>query len=266
MRNPLAPPPPLRVSLAARQHILPLDWEPGQTLENFDPGPHRDNALALQAVRDLLQPSGHGAAHAALYLWGECGSGKTHLLRAACDALQRQGRWALYLSPQTPASAWPDVTDVLAQDAGGLLAVDDAQDLSDWQQDWLFGLYNAARTAAVAFLSSGNAAPAALPLRADLRTRLSWGLALRLSAPDDALRARVLQRLAHERGYALSPELVHYMLTHLSRDLSRLAELMSAFDRYALATQRPATVPLLKALLAEQPQLLQTSAPGTACA
>ena len=66
------------------------------------------------------------------------------------------------------------------------------------------------------------AAPATLPLRTDLRTRLSWGLALRLQAPDDAMRARVLQRLAHERGYSLSPELLHYLLTHLSRDLSQL--------------------------------------------
>jgi ATPase involved in DNA replication initiation len=164
-------------------------------------------------------------------------------------------------TPQTPASAWPDVTDLLAQQAGGLLAVDDAQQLSDWQQDWLFGLYNAARSAELAFLACGNAAPAALPLRTDLRTRLSWGLALRLQAPDDAVRARVLQRLAHERGYSLSPELLHYMLTHLSRDLSQLGVLMAAFDRYALAAQRPATVPLLKSLLAAQPQLLHAASP-----
>ncbi|MGC9237071.1 MAG: DnaA regulatory inactivator Hda [Thiomonas sp.] len=246
-------------SLAARQHILPLDWEPSQTLDNFEVGTHRDNALALQALHDLLQQRDHTA----LYLWGETGSGKSHLLWAACHALQQQGRWALLLTPRTPASSWPDVHDLLTQSAGGLLAVDDAQHLVDWQQDWLFGLYNAARTARLAFLASGTTAPAALPLRADLRTRLSWGLALRLSPPDDAVRASVLQRLAHDRGYALSPELLHYMQTHLSRDLSRLSVLMAAFDRYALATQRPATVPLLKALLAEQPQLLQTAPHGT---
>ncbi|OYV35347.1 MAG: DnaA regulatory inactivator Hda [Thiomonas sp. 20-64-5] len=252
---------PPHASQAARQQILPLDWEPDQTLDNFDPGTQRDNALVLQALNDLLQQRSHGA----LYVWGETGSGKSHLLWAACHAQQRQDRWALLLTPQTPASAWPDVSDLLAQSAGGLLAVDDTQHLCEWQQDWLFGLYNAARTARLAFLASGNATPAALPLRADLRTRLSWGLALRLSPPDDTLRARVLQRLAHDRGYTLSPELLHYMLTHLSRDLSRLAALMAAFDRYALATQRPATVPLLKSLLAEQPQLLQTAPPGIAC-
>ncbi|MGC9162679.1 MAG: DnaA regulatory inactivator Hda [Thiomonas sp.] len=242
-------------SLAARQHILPLDWEPGQTLDNFDPGAQRDNALARQAVSDLLRQRGH----AALYLWGSSGSGKSHLLWAACHALQREGRWAMRLTPQSPASDWPDVADLSAQEPGGLLAVDDVQHLCDWQQDWLFGLYNAARTAGIAFVSSGDAAPAALPLRADLRTRLGWGLALRLSPPDDAVRARVLQRLAHDRGYALSPELLHYMLTHLSRDLSRLEVLMAAFDRYALAMQRPATVPLLKSLLAQQPHLLQSA-------
>ena len=241
----------------AHQQILPLEWQDERSFENFDPGVQPDNALALQALHDLLQQRRHGA----LYLWGETGSGKSHLLWAACHELQKQGRWALLLTPQTPASAWPDVTDLLAQQAGGLLAVDDAQQLSDWQQDWLFGLYNAARSAELAFLACGNAAPAALPLRTDLRTRLSWGLALRLQAPDDAVRARVLQRLAHERGYSLSPELLHYMLTHLSRDLSQLGVLMAAFDRYALAAQRPATVPLLKSLLAAQPQLLHAASP-----
>ncbi|MGA8008001.1 MAG: DnaA/Hda family protein [Thiomonas sp.] len=242
-------------SLPPRQQVLPLEWEAEQTLANFDPGTEGDNALVQQALRDLLQQRRHGA----LYLWGESGSGKSHLLWAACHAQQQEGRWALLLSPQTPASGWPDVNDLLAQSPGGLLALDDTQSLTDWQQDWAFGLYNATRSADLAFLASGNAAPAALSLRADLRTRLSWGLALRLSAPDDALRARVLQRLARDRGYALSPELLHYMLTHLSRDLSRLAVLMAAFDRYALATQRPATVPLLKSLLAEQPQLLHAA-------
>ncbi|MEW6559203.1 MAG: DnaA regulatory inactivator Hda [Pseudomonadota bacterium] len=241
----------------AQQQILPLDWEDERSLDNFDTGGQTDNALALQAVQDLLLQR----RHAALYLWGDSGSGKSHLLWAACNAVRKQGAWALLLTPQTPTSAWPDVNDLLARPPGGILAVDDAHALADWQQDWVFGLYNAARTADQAFLSSGHAAPAALPLRADLRTRLSWGLALRLSPPDDDVRARVLQRLAHDRGYSLSPELLHYMQTHLSRDLSQLARLMAAFDRYALAAQRPATVPLLKSLLAEQPQLLHTAAP-----
>lgn len=245
----------------ARQQILPLQWRDERSLENFDPGDLPGNVLALQALRDLLQQR----RHTALYLWGETGSGKSHLLWAACDALRKQERWALLLTPQTPASAWPDVNDLLAQQPGGLLAVDDAQQLADWQQDWLFGLYNAARTAELAFLACGNAAPAALLLRADLRTRLGWGLALRLTAPDDAVRERVLQRLAHDRGYSLSPELLHYMLTHLSRDLSRLAVLMAALDRYALSARRPATVPLLKSLLAEQPQLACTTTPESIC-
>ena len=248
----LAPASP-RPCLAARQQILPLGWEPEQTLGNFETGAQGGNLQILQAIDNLLCKQTHDA----LYLWGEAGSGKTHLLRAACRAAQEQGRWALMLGPHTPASSWPDINDLLAQPAGGLLAVDDVQALAGWQQDWLFGLYNAARAADLAFLASGDAAPIALPLRADLRTRLSWGLALRLTPPDDAIRARVLQRLAHGCGYALSPELLHYMLTHLSRDLSLLAVLMAAFDRYALALQRPATVPLLKSLLAEQPELLR---------
>ena len=244
-------------SSAARQQVLPLDWEPEQTLANFDTGGQGGNAQIVAAVAALLGKS----AHDALYLWGSDGSGKTHLLSAACRAVQQQGRRALLLGPHTAGSDWPEIGDLLGR-PGGLLAVDDVEALGDWQQDLLFGLYNAARSADIAFLACGDRAPAALPLRADLRTRLGWGLALRLAPPDDAARERVLQRLAHGHWYALSPELLQYMLTHLSRDLRSLAELMAAFDRYALALQRPATVPLLKSLLAQQPELLRPESAG----
>lgn len=244
--------------VAARQQVLPLDWGPEQTLTNFDSGERQDNLQVIAAIRALLDKPSHDA----LYVWGDSGSGKTHLLRAACHAVQRQGRRAVLLGPDSAPSDWPEIDAILALPRGSLLAVDDVGSLGHWQQDWLFGLYNAARAADLAFLACGDRPPAALALRADLRTRLSWGLALQLSPPDDAVRARVLHRLAQDRGYALGPELVQYMLTHLSRDLRQLARLMHAFDRYALALQRPATVPLLKSLLAQQPELLRPEPAG----
>ena len=71
-----------------RQQILPLEWQDERSFDNFDPGVQPENALALQALHDLLQLRRHNA----LYLWGETGSGKSHLLWAACRELQKQGR------------------------------------------------------------------------------------------------------------------------------------------------------------------------------
>lgn len=249
-RQPLSP---------SRQQVLPLPWAAEPTLEDFVLDAAGANAAALHALRQLLAAPEHDT----LYLWGEGGTGKTHLLRAAGHTLQSCGRCAVLLGPESPPARWPDPVDVAALPAGTLLALDDVHAFSRWQQELAFALFNAARAHGLPLLAAGNAAPAALPLLPDLRSRLAWGLALRLAAPDDALRTAVLQRQAERRGYVLSPELLHYLLTHLSRDPRRLAKVMAALDRYALATKRAATVPLLKALLAEQPELLHPDSAPT---
>lgn len=245
---------------SSAQQLLPLEWSAQHSLDEFALDADGHNAAALRAVQQLIAHEGHDA----LYLWGDGGSGKSHLLWAAGHALQALGRRVVLLSPDLPPARWPDVADFAAMPAGTMLALDDVQALAPWQQEQAFGLFNAARAGGMPVLAAGDAAPAALPVLPDLRTRLGWGLALRLATPDDALRAQVLQRQAQRRGYRLPPELLAYMLTHLSRDPRVLSRLMTAFDRYALATKRAATIPLLKALLEEQPELLQPIAADSA--
>ncbi|OIQ81400.1 DnaA regulatory inactivator Hda [mine drainage metagenome] len=223
---------------ADSQLLLDLQWDDSPRLDGFEPGA---NGIALQALRQLLDDGG------ALYLWGPPGSGRSHLLRAACAALQQRGVGALYLSPDAPPSHWPAI------DAPGLalLAIDDVHDCVPWQQELLFGLYNALRQRGGGFLAAGDRAPAQLPLRDDLRTRLAWGLALALQPLDDAAKARVLQRIAAARGLELRDELSRYILTHHARDMRSLAELIDRLDAYALRHSRAASIPLLKEMLAD---------------
>ena len=56
------------------------------------------------------------------------------------------------------------------------MAVDDVHQLGATAQIGLFNLYNALRATGAALIASGNAAPMHLQLRADVVTRLAWGL------------------------------------------------------------------------------------------
>jgi DnaA-homolog protein len=47
----------------------------------------------------------------------------------------------------------------------------------------------------------------------------------------------------------LSDEVMDFMLTRFSRDLSSLMQLLDQLDGYALQTQRAVTIPLLKSML-----------------
>ena len=52
--------------------------------------------------------------------------------------------------------------------------------------------------------------------------------------------------MPQSRGIALPPEVLHYLMTHMPRDLSTQVAILDALDSYALAAQRAITVPLIR--------------------
>lgn len=198
------------------------------TLENFVAG---RNAEALDALRRLARGA---LAERIVYLWGESGSGRTHLL-AALARTPRGTRWSAGDAPEAP----------------GLTVVDDVDRLDAAAQVALFNRLNAVRERADAACAvAGPLPPAQLALRDDLRTRLAWGLVYQLHALTDAEKAAALAAHAATRGVAVSDDLIPYMLTHLPRDLRTLVAALDALDAYALARRRALTVPLLREWLA----------------
>lgn len=230
----------------ACQLLLDLQWSDQPSLDNFEPGA---NGMVLQALRELLR--GGDGSERALYLWGAQASGKTHLLRAACAAAQAAGHAAWLLGPHSPPSHWPALEQVLQAGRGSVLAVDDVQACSSWQQQVLFGLYNAARQSGCGFVAAADRPPTALPLRDDLRTRMAWGLGLALQPLDDAAKQRVLARIAAAHGLQLRDELSRYILDHHARDMASLVDLLQRLDAYALRHGRAASIPLLRSMLSE---------------
>jgi DnaA family protein len=195
---------------------LPLEISPpaAPSLDNFVAGA---NAEALAAVRSLAAGA---LSEAIVYLWGERGSGRTHLLRAAARA--------------NPA----------------LVLADDVETLDAAAQQALFNAINAARDGQAPVLAAGSAPPAGLDLREDLRSRLGWGLVYQLHAPGDEEKKGYLRAEAARRGLRLPDEVLAYLLSHLPRDLATLNAVLDALDRHSLARQRPLTVPLVREALA----------------
>ena len=228
------------------QLLLDLGPPPQPTFDNFIVG---RNAEALAAMRRLCAaPVGDPPARC-LYLWGEAGSGRSHLLRAACALLG--GR---YLTGASAAAE--EVRAALTHDASQprcLVAIDDVEQIGADAQEALFHALNAMREdPRAAIIVAGNAAPrdlALAPGRDDLRSRLAWGLAFELHGLDDEAKDAALARRAEERGFALAPDVRRHLLTHFARDLGSLMRMVDALDRYALEHQRAITVPLIRKYL-----------------
>jgi DnaA family protein len=194
---------------------LPLEISPPAepSFDNFLPG---ENVEALLRVRELALGR---LREAIVYLWGEPGSGRSHLLRAAARA--------------NPS----------------LVVADDVEALDPDAQQRLFSAINAARDGRAAVLAAGPAAPAALALRDDLRSRLAWGLVYQLKPLAEAEKLRHLQAEARRRGLALSDEIAGYLLARVPRDLATLSALLDALDRESLTRKRPLTLPLVREVL-----------------
>lgn len=213
---------------APRQLVLDLLQPAAPTLENFVAG---QNAEALGALRRLAEGL---AGERIVYLFGERGCGRSHLLQALA-AVPGARRWQAGDSP----------------DIAGLTLVDDVERLDEAAQIGLFNRLNAVRAHAdAACVASGSAPPARLPLREDLRTRLAWGLVYRLQPLADADKAEALRVHAAARGLAVGAEVIDYLLTHLPRDMRTLAAAVDALDAFALAHKRSLTLPLVRQWLA----------------
>ena len=204
------------------------DWSP--TLDNFVAG---RNVELLSALRHALAGT---AGERCFYLWGEPGSGKSHLLQAAVGQARASGQSAICLCRAVP-------------EAMPVVAVDDVEALDDAAQISLFELYNRMRESGGVLLVSGTAAPAHLHLRDDLRTRLGWGLVYQVHGLSDEEKAQALERHAKARGFILPHEVTQYLLRHGRRDLPGLLAVLDALDAHCLRLKRGASVPLLKEVM-----------------
>jgi DnaA family protein len=224
-----------------RQLTLDLGTPPPSTFDNFFTG---TNAELVTRLRELEGALAAGpVADRSFYIWGETGSGRTHLLQALVH--ESQPRHARFASPQSSLAAFAFDPRV------ALYAIDDCDGLSGAQQIAAFNLFNEVRAHPTsALVAAGNAAPIALAVREDLRTRLGWGLVFHLAPLPDEGKAAVLKHAARERGIALDDDVPAYLLTRYRRDMPSLMALLDRLDRFSLEQKRAVNLTLLRTMLA----------------
>lgn len=224
------------------QLTLPIQLRPEADFSSFLTGP---NAEAVSAVSAWAAGSSEGF----LYLFGAPGSGKSHLLQAACrQAVQRKAS-AVYL-PLGHEDLAPSVLDNL--ELWDLVALDDVQSVAGdktWESG-LFDLYNRLREAGRHLLVSADAPASELPLAlADLRSRLGWGPGYRLRALPEGDCKQLLLESAKRRGLDLRADAIGYIMRRCPRDAGSLLEILDKIDQESLRRKRRATLWLVRQIL-----------------
>jgi DnaA family protein len=222
---------------------LALRWPAHQRFESFIRGP---NGVAV----DLLHAAARGAEASWLYLAGANGSGRTHLLIAACAAANDSGRSAQYLS--LAALRAPRADAVRGFGGSELLAIDDIDAIAGDRdaEHALFDLYNRCRAEHATLLFAATAPPAQLGVALpDLVSRLSACTQIALKPLGEDERRALLRERALARGIELDDGVLDWLFARGKRDLTSLFEVLDRIDSASLAAKRRVTVPFLHGLL-----------------
>ncbi len=239
---------------------------PSQTFDNFIAG--NANEFGWRAAKSFADGE---AEIGLLYIHGGFGYGKTHLLNATALEARKRGKRALFLGAE----------DFMRQFLGALhrrdtlsfkdelrgadmLLIDDLQHIcrSSTTVSEFLHTVNAFADSRRKLVIAADRAPAALEaLGADIRSRLTGGLAIALDKPDRATRLAILKSRAEEftrtRPHAMLPEEVLERIADMADASPR--DLLGVFTKlatYADLTKKPVTLDVAEEAVG------QRSAPG----
>lgn len=219
------------------QLILPLVPETLKSFDLFFPG---KNHLVLETLKADPPPQ-------FIYLYGNKGSGKSHLLEAfTIEALKQQKRILFLplrtlLKEKTYLKDWPEFDAVL---------IDDIEYLNPELQPDMCHQFNELQSRGTTLIVTSSAPPAALDFNLpDLKSRMESGLSLKIeSLKEDELKTALMMH-AKLMGLALDDKIYEFLLKRLERNLGTLTQQLKQIADYSLLTRRPVTTAMIKEVL-----------------
>jgi DnaA-homolog protein len=227
---------------------LPLHFEfrANQTFDDFFPGSN------LEIIAHL-QKSIAGNGERQIFLWGESGLGKSHLLQACCQQAQSLQLSSFYFA--LSSLELPDPGLLTGLDKFDVVCFDNIEHIAGnhiWEQAF-FNFFNLHRDQGHTLILSASWTPNEIAIQLpDLKTRFNWGLTLQIQPLCDTDRITALIFKAERMGFEISLQAGRFLLTRYDRDLSSLWALLTKLDRASLAAKRKLTIPFLKQILSEE--------------
>ena len=227
------------------------------TFENFVVGPCNRFAHAA-SVGAAESP---GAAYNPLFLHGNVGLGKTHLLQSLCFSLldNWEGVRILYLSCETFINHF-----IGALENGNIeafrnkyrnvdvLVVDDIHLLANKErtQEEFFHTFNTLYNAGKQIVLSSDSPPKDIPtLQERLVSRFKWGLVTELEMPCYETRVAILKRKSRQRGRELPDDVAGLLAERIDNNIRELEGAITKLFGYSDLSGQPVTADLARTAL-----------------
>jgi len=240
------------MTIHSKQFVLPFNTPEASRFTAFFSG--EMNGEALNFLKSIAADDSSVSSEVqAVLIWGQIGSGLTHLLQASVNHCFENGLSAQYLPLSEVLRYSPEaVCDGL--EYLDVIYVDDLHLLhghSLWQHS-LFALYNRMKDAGKVMVFASHESPQTQIIELkDLHSRILSGVCFHIHALSELGLKQALCQRAGERGITLNDDVVKYIFTRTRRSTTRLFELLDILDTSAIEAQRMITVPFVSKILSE---------------
>lgn len=220
---------------------------PRYTLESFIVG--GNNRLAQAACQAVAnQP---GGKYNPLFVYGDVGLGKTHLLQATGNAILRQmpKSAVVYTTTEDFTNQVIEAIRLQKMDqfrrryrAVDVLIIDDVQFLANKErtQEEFFHTFNALYEERKQIIISADRPPQELQLEDRLTSRFERGMIADVSAPDYETRLAILTQKAQEYELFIDLSVLQFIAEHTTKNIREIEGiLMQAVAQYELEQRMP---------------------------
>ncbi|MEK9773141.1 MAG: chromosomal replication initiator protein DnaA [Opitutae bacterium] len=238
-------------------HGRSLGINPKNTFSNFIVG--GGSELAHAACVAVSNAPAH--AYNPLFLYGDTGLGKTHLMHAvAHQALNRNpGCRIAYVSCERFTNEFiraiqeNTLTKFRSRYRSvDYLLIDDIQFLAGKEriQEEFFHTFNELYEAQrQIFLTSDRPAGEIDKIESRLLSRFQWGLVADIQPPDWETRVAILTRKAEAMGISIEPEILEFLAKNISRNVRRMEGALTRVAGYVGLTRKKADLETIQRLL-----------------
>lgn len=232
-------------------------FNPRYTFDGFVVG--SGNRFAYAAARAVAENPAR--AYNPLFLHGDTGLGKTHLMQAVGqEILERNpGATVVFLSSE-------DFTNQLIESIAkkstarfrakyrkvDALLIDDIHFIAGKEatQEEFFHTFNALYDMHKQIIISSDRQPKEIRgLEERLISRFEWGLVTDIQPPDLETRVAILQSKAAQERAVVSPEVMRFIATHVTHNIRELEGALITVVAYSKLTEQKISVPMVEEVL-----------------
>ncbi len=233
---------------------------PSHTFDNFMVG--GSNQFAYSAVKSVSDKAGE--VYNPLFIYGGVGLGKTHLMQAAGNVFQNQGKSVIYTTVEQFLNDFIRHVRNQTMDrfqekyrSCDVLLIDDIQFLSnkDTIQEEFFHTFEALRNTGKQIILTADKHPKKIGgLEKRLQSRFEWGLVADIQPPELTTKIAIIEKKSEINKVKLSKDIINYIATVIESNVREIEGILSKLHAYSQLMHVDITLDFTKNVLKDQMQ------------